>query len=63
MEAMEEKVSTEVDSIVSDIDIKAILNNPMVELTAVVSVLLEKLKEEYQVEAFEMGQKFARDIQ
>lgn len=63
MESLEEKLSNDVEDIVSKIDIKAIIANPLVELTAVVSIIKEKLEEEYQLEAFEVGQKFARDIQ
>lgn len=63
MESLEERLSNDVEDIVSKIDIKAIIANPLVELTAVVSIIKEKLEEEYQLEAFEVGQKFARDIQ
>lgn len=63
MGSLEERLSNDVEDIVSKIDIKAIIANPLVELTAVVSIIKEKLEEEYQLEAFEVGQKFARDIQ
>ena len=62
MEVLEEKVSSEVDDLVSKIDIKAIVKDPLTELTAIVSIIKDKLEEEYQLEAFNNGKKFAKDI-
>ena len=62
MEDLEERISNEVDTLVSKIDVKAVLQDPLTEMTAVVSILLDMLEEDYNVEAFNAGKKFAEDI-
>ena len=63
MEDLEERLSDEVESLIAKIDIKAIMTNPLEELTAIASIVKDKMEDEYQMEAFNAGKKLAKDIQ
>lgn len=58
MEALEDQIDTDIDSIMSKIDIQSIIDDPEAELEAVTAALMVALEEKYD-DAIKSGRKLA----
>ena len=63
MDKVEDAIATDIESIMKQIDVSSIMQNPLAELTEIVDLVKKLLEDEYIPKAIDEGASFSKAIE
>lgn len=62
LEVLEDGIDEDIEALLTSIEIKEVMENPLAVFGRIIEEIEKRLKEDYHTDAFLIGQRFAGDI-